>query len=81
MHWMIEFLLFALLLVSAIVGLNVRNLLAASVVLTIFGFLAATIMVSLGAVDVGFTEAVVGAGAVGVFCIVTIFMTTRKSRD
>ena len=81
MHWMIEFLLFVILVVSAIVGLSVRNLLAAAVVLTIFSFLSAAIMVSLGAIDVAFTEAVVGAGAVGVFSIVAIFMTTRKSRD
>lgn len=81
MHWLIEFLLFVILIVSAIVGLNVRNLLAAAVILTIFSFLTAAIMVSLGAIDVAFTEAVVGAGAVGVFSIVAIFMTTRKSRD
>ena len=81
MHWLIEFFLFVILVVSAVVGLNVRNLLAAAVVLTIFSFLSAAIMVSLGAIDVAFTEAVVGAGAVGVFSIVAIFMTTRKSRD
>ena len=81
MHWMIEFLLFVILVVSAVVGLNVRNLLAAAVILTIFSFLTAAVMVSLGAIDVAFTEAVVGAGAVGVFSIVAILMTSRKSRD
>ncbi|PTN37298.1 MULTISPECIES: hydrogenase subunit MbhD domain-containing protein [Desulfonatronum] len=81
MHWMIEFLLFVILIVSAVVGLSVRNLLAAAVILTIFSFLTAAIMVSLGAIDVAFTEAVVGAGAVGVFSIVAILMTSRKSRD
>ena len=81
MHWMIEFLLFVILIVAALVGLTVRNLLAAAVILTIFSFLTAAIMVSLGAIDVAFTEAVVGAGAVGVFSIVAILMTSRTSRD
>lgn len=81
MHWIIEFLLFVILVVSAVIGLNVRNLLAAVVILTVFSFMSATIMASLGAIDVAFTEVVVGAGAVGVFSIITILLTSRKSRD
>ncbi len=81
MHWVVEFLLFVILVVAAVVGLSVRNLLAAVVTLNVFTFMTAAVMVSLGAVDVAFTEAVVGAGAVGVFSIIAVFMTTRKSRD
>jgi uncharacterized MnhB-related membrane protein len=81
MHWLIEFVLFVIIVIAALVGLNVRNLLAAVVLLTIFSFMTAAIMVSLGAVDVAFTEAVVGAGAVGVFSIVAILVTSRRSRD
>lgn len=81
MHWIIEFLLFVVLVVAAVVGLSVRNLLAAVVILNVFSFMTAAIMVSLGAIDVAFTEAVVGAGVVGVFSIVAILLTSRKSRD
>lgn len=81
MHWMIELLLFVTIIVAALVGLGVRNLLAAAVTMNVFTFMTAAIMVSLGAVDVAFTEAVVGAGAVGVFSIVAILLTSRKSRD
>jgi uncharacterized MnhB-related membrane protein len=81
MPWMIEFLLFMVITTAALVGLGVRNLLAAAVTMNIFSFMSASIMVSLGAIDVAFTEAVVGAGAVGVFNILAILMTTRKSRD
>jgi energy-converting hydrogenase B subunit D len=35
----------------------------------------------MGAVDVGFTEAVVGAGVTGVLFVVLIFRTTRRSVD
>jgi uncharacterized MnhB-related membrane protein len=80
-HWQIEFIMFVIITVAAVVGLTLRNLLAAVVTLNIFSFMAATIEVSLGAIDVAFTEAVVGAGAVGVFNILAILFTTRKSRD
>ncbi|WP_040418266.1 MULTISPECIES: hydrogenase subunit MbhD domain-containing protein [Desulfonatronospira] len=81
MPWEIEFPLFIILLVAALIALNLKNLLAATVTLTIYSFTVALIMVSLGAVDVGFTEAVVGAGVVGIFLVVAIFKTTRKSCD
>lgn len=81
MHWTIEILLFMVMTVAALIGLGVRNLIAAAVTMNIFGFMTASIMVSLGAIDVAFTEAVVGAGAVGVFNILAIFMTSRRSRD
>lgn len=72
---------FALAIIAAIVALRVRDLLAAVVVLTKFSFLAALIFVSLGAVDVGFNEAVLGAGVTGVLFVVAIFNTERRSRD
>jgi multicomponent Na+:H+ antiporter subunit B len=37
--------------------------------------------VAMGAVDVGFTEAVVGAGVTGVLFVVLIFRTVRRSSD
>ncbi len=81
MHWLIEFTLFTVMIVAALVALGLRNLLAAVVTLNIFSFMVASTMVSLGAIDVAFTEAVVGAGAVGVFNIVAILLTSRKSLD
>ena len=46
-----------------------------------FSFLAALVEVVMGAVDVGFTEAVVGAGITGVFFVVAVFHTERDSAD
>lgn len=80
MHLFVELLLFAFLLITAVVSLALRNLLAAVVAFTIYSFLMALLFASMGAVDVGFTEAVVGAGVVGVFFIATLFKTTRRSR-
>lgn len=67
--------------IAAIVALRVKDLLAAAVVLSLFSFLAALLYVSLGAVDVGFNEAVLGAGVTGVLFVVAIFNTERRSRD
>lgn len=81
MNWQLELVLYLLLLVIALLALNVRNLLAAAVAATAFTFTAAVLFISMGAVDVGLTEAVVGAGIVGVYFIAAIYKTTRKSRD
>lgn len=81
MHWELEVTLFIFLVASALLALESRNLLTAVVSLTVFSFLSALLYVVMGAVDVGFTEAVVGGGVSGVLFVVTIFKTTRKSRD
>jgi len=72
---------FVLALVAALVALQAKDLLAASALLSVFSFLVAMLYVSLGAVDVGFNEAVLGAGVTGVFFIVAVFRTTRRSGD
>lgn len=76
-----EIILYVLLLVTAVLALEVRNLLAAVAATSAFSLTAALLFVSMGAVDVGFTEAVVGAGIVGVFFVTALFRTTRKSND
>jgi multicomponent Na+:H+ antiporter subunit B len=35
----------------------------------------------MGAVDVGFTEAVVGAGVTGILYVLVLFKTTRETKD
>ncbi len=81
MHWELEIVLFIFLLLLAVIAVTVRSLLAAAVTLTVYSFISALIFVSMGAVDVGFTEAVVGAGVTGVFFIVAIYRTSRRSSD
>lgn len=81
MNWQIELVLYLFLIVTALLALGVGNLLAAAVATTSFSLIVSVLIISMGAIDVGFTEAVVGAGIVGVFFIAVIFKTTRKSRD
>jgi multicomponent Na+:H+ antiporter subunit B len=81
MHWEIEIIFFVILIIMALISLNVKNLLVAVVTLGVFSFLSALLYAAMGAVDVGFTEAVVGGGVSGVFFIVLIFKTSRRSID
>jgi energy-converting hydrogenase B subunit D len=81
MHWQIEIVLYVFLIASAIIALEVRNLLAAAITTSVFSFVIAVLFLSLGAVDVAFTEAVIGAGIVGVYFVVAILRTTSSSSD
>lgn len=66
---------------TALFSLHVKDLLVAVVTLTAFSFISALIYTVMGAIDVGFTEAVVGAGVTGIFFVVMIFQTSRRSGD
>lgn len=81
MYWQLELILFVFLLITAIIALEANDLLIAVVMLTLFSFLMALLFTTMGAVDVGFTEAVVGAGVTGILFIVAIYQTTNLTVD
>ena len=81
MIWQIEFWLLLVLVFLAIIALSVRDLLAAVVILSGYSFVMALLFVSMGAVDVGFTEATLGAGVTGVLFVVALFAMQRRSED
>lgn len=81
MYWELEVTLYIFLLVAAGVALQVKDLLTAVVTLSVFSFILALLFVSMGAVDVGFMEAAVGAGVTGVLFIIVIYRTSRRSKD
>lgn len=81
MTWPLQYLLFPLLILLAVVSLTVRDLLGAVFLLGGYSFLAAMVLSLMGAPDVSFTEAAVGAGITGVFFVLAIARTTRRSED
>jgi len=81
MIWEIELVIYLFLLISGIVALEVKDILVAVVMMTVFSFLMAILFVAMGAIDVGFTEAVVGAGVTGILFVIVVFKTVRKSKD
>jgi len=81
MIWQIDFWLLVILIVAASVALYVRDLLAAVVALCAYSFFVALLFAQMGAVDVAFVEATLGAGVTGVLFIIALFLTKRRSED
>ena len=66
-----------LMIICAISVLSVRDLLTSVTIFGTFSFFSATYFAILGAVDVAFTEAAVGAAITAVFFVTAIFRTDR----
>jgi multicomponent Na+:H+ antiporter subunit B len=81
MIWELELILYIFLVIAAMVALESNDLLVAVVMMTVFSFTMALLFIAMGAIDVGFTEAVVGAGVTGILFVVAIYQTSRKTND
>ena len=81
MFWQIDFWLLVILIVTALVALSVHDLLAAVAALSAYSFFVALLFAQMGAIDVAFVEVTLGAGVSGVFFIVALFLTRRRSED
>lgn len=77
----LDFWLLLILIITAITAISVRDLLATVIILSAYSFIVAVLFGQLGAVDVAFVEAVLGAGISGVLFVVAIYFTKRKSED
>ena len=73
----IDLILLFFVVVIAIAAITLRDLLSAVILLGAYSLLMALIWVELQSVDVGFTEAAVGAAATTAFFIAAISRTTR----
>ena len=72
-------LFLVLVVVCAIAALSVRDLLAAVIIFGAFSFFSALFFAILGALDVAFTEAAVGAVITTVFFVSAISRTARRA--
>jgi multicomponent Na+:H+ antiporter subunit B len=79
--WQLDLLLFVILVVTAVLALVSRDLIAAVAVLAAYSLFAALLFAGLGAVDVAFVEAVLGAGVVGLLFIGAVRLTDRRSDE
>lgn len=77
----LNLVLLVFLVVAAVIALGTRDLLSSSMVLGIYGFLICLLWAEMGAVDVAFTEAAVGAGITTVLFVATVLNTKRRSAD
>lgn len=81
MIWQFDVILLIFLVITAVIALRIKDLLGAAMTLGAYSLLMCLLWAEMGAVDVAFTEAAVGAGLSTVFLIATILRTTRRSRD
>ncbi len=81
MIWPLDFLILTLIVVCAFAAVTVKDLLSAAIIFGAYSFLMCLLWTQMGAVDVAFTEAAVGAGVSAVFFIATVFRTTRRTKD
>ncbi len=81
MIWAFELTLLVFLVVCALAALQVKDLIGSSIILGAFSFMLCLLWLGMGAVDVAFTEAAVGAGVSTVFFIATILHINRRSQD
>ena len=81
MIWQFDLIILVFLVITAIISLQVKDLLAASMIFSGYSFLMCLLWAGMAAVDVAFTEAAVGAGVSSVFLIATVLRTSRRSSD
>jgi energy-converting hydrogenase B subunit D len=81
MIWQIELLILVILAASAIAAISVRDLLGAAILFGAYSFMMCLLWAIMGAVDVAFTEASVGAGVSTVLFVAAVFHTSRRSKD
>ncbi len=81
MIWQLDFVLLVFTVICAVCAVTVRDLLASVILLGAFSLFMCLLWVEMGAVDVAFTEASVGAGITTVLFVITVFKTERVSKD
>lgn len=77
---LVNLLLFALLLVTALAIARIRELMAVAMLGGLFSLTSASIFVLMDAVDVAFTEAAVGAGMSTVLMLATLGLTRQREK-
>jgi energy-converting hydrogenase B subunit D len=79
--WQVEFIILFLVIVCGIAALGVKDLLSAGILFGAYSFMMCLLWAIMGAVDVAFTEASVGAGVSTIFFLSAVFRTSRRTKD
>jgi len=81
MIYLFEFIILILVVICGIGALTVKDLLGAAILFGAYSFMMCLLWAIMGAVDVAFTEASVGAGVSTVFFVAAVFRTSRRTKD
>jgi len=79
--WQIDLILLVFVLICGVASIVVKDLLSSAIIFGTYSFFMCVLWTEMGAVDVAFTEASVGAGVSTIFFIAAILKTTRRSKD
>ncbi|MCK4811486.1 MAG: DUF4040 domain-containing protein, partial [Methanosarcinales archaeon] len=72
MIWILDITMLFFLVICAIAAISIKDLLSAIIILSAYSLIMAIVWVEMHSVDVGFTEAAVGAGITTVLFIATL---------
>jgi energy-converting hydrogenase B subunit D len=81
MIWQIEMGILIIVIILAVGALSVKDLLGAAILFGAYSFMMCLLWAIMGAVDVAFTEASVGAGVSTVLFVAAVFRTSRRTQD
>ncbi|HDZ90262.1 MAG: DUF4040 domain-containing protein [Deltaproteobacteria bacterium] len=81
MIWELDLVILSLVVVAAVGAIAIKDLLGSAILFGAYSFMMCLLWAIMGAVDVAFTEASVGAGVSTVFFVAAVFRTTRRSKD
>jgi len=81
MLWPLDITILTLVVIVGIGAITVKDLLGAAIMFGAYSFMMCLLWSVMGAVDVAFTEASVGAGVSTVFFVSAVFRTTRRTKD
>ena len=77
----VEMLVLIMVVIIALAAITVKDLLGAAILFGAYSFMMCLLWAIMGAVDVAFTEASVGAGISTVLFVSAVFRTSRRSKD
>ena len=81
MIWPVDLIIMVLVMICGVGAIMVRDLLGAAILFGAYSFMMCLLWAIMGAVDVAFTEASVGAGVSTVFFVAAVFRTSRRTKD
>ena len=81
MIWELDLAVLCLVLLCGLGAIAVKDLLGSAILFGAYSFMMCLLWAIMGAVDVSFTEASVGAGVSTVFFVAAVFRTTRRTKD
>ncbi len=81
MIWQFDVIILTMVIIAGIGAITVKDLLGAAILFGAYSFLMCLLWAIMGAVDVSFTEASVGAGVSTVLFVAAVYNTTRRSQD